>query len=52
MREEDLVEDPDRVIVSTVEEFFEGFGIVGIDNSVVNEVFPRILGVVRPCVLW
>ena len=50
--DEDLVEDPEGVVVSAVEELVEGFGIVGVEFSVVDEVFAGVLGVVRPCVLW
>lgn len=45
---EDLVEDPDGVVVSAMEELVEGIGIVGVDFSVVDEVFAEVLGVVRP----
>ena len=40
------------MVVSAVEELVEGFGIVGVEFSVVDEVFAGVLGVVRPCVLW
>lgn len=47
----DLVEDPDGVVVCSAEELFHGFRVVGVDFSVVNEILARVFGVVRSRVL-
>lgn len=47
-----LVEDPDRVIVGSLEELVEGFSIGGVYLSVVDKVFAGVFGVVRSRVFW
>lgn len=46
-----LVENPNGVIVGSVEEFLKRFGIVRIDFSVVDEILSSVFGVVRPGIL-
>lgn len=47
--DEDLVEDPDGVVVSATEELVHGLGISGGEDFwVVDDVFAEVLGVVRP----
>ena len=47
-----LVENPERVGVSSIEEVIEGVRVGGVDFSVVDEVLSGVFGVVGPCVLW
>lgn len=42
-----LVENPDGVVVSSVEELVQGLRVAGVDLSVVDEVLAGVLGVVR-----
>lgn len=38
--------------VGAIEEILESIGIVGVELSVVDEVFSGVFGIVRPSVLW
>lgn len=49
--ERDLVENPERMSVGTVKKFVDGGVIVGVDFSVIHEVFTGEFGVVSPSVL-
>lgn len=45
--ETDLGEDPEGVVVGSAEELFQLLGVAGVDLPVVDEVLPRVLGIVR-----
>lgn len=40
------------MIISSVEELVEGAGIVGVNFSIVDEVFAGVFGIIRSRVFW
>lgn len=46
-----LVEDPEGMNISPIEEIVESLAIADLDLSVIHEVLANVLGVVRPRVL-
>lgn len=47
-----LLEDPDGVIVSSLEELIKGIWVVSVNFSVVDEVFAGVFSIVRSRVFW
>ena len=47
MRDWDLVEDPNGMVIGSVEELLQGFGVTSVDFSVIDKVLASVLRVIR-----